>query len=294
MVAAKMPQPGDPALIAFLRSLGATDEQLEEAANRWRLAGLAADLVLAKGATLTARGVASHIGVDVDDVLSLWRLLGVSMADADKPMFTEADQAFTAAAIEAGSGTYVDELLRVLGSSLARVAEATVSLYVQTVEPIFDTPEPDFLAWARDLASSASAALTLGDSMGTVFAHHLRDAIDRQRQAQEGVAERSLSRLAVGFVDLVGFTPLSQRIGPVELLDLIGRFEARAFEVASTHDGRIVKHIGDEIMFVALNASAGCRIAGSLLRGFIGEGIEPRSGLAYGEIISRHATTTGR
>jgi adenylate cyclase len=94
-------------------------------------------------------------------------------------------------------------------------------------------------------------------------------------------------RLAIGFVDLVGFTSLSRRLPSAELLDLIGRFEARAFEVASARRGRIVKHIGDEVMFAALDANSGCAMAVALMRAFDTEGLEPRGGLVFGDVISR-------
>ena len=120
----------------------------------------------------------------------------------------------------------------------------------------------------------------------------MRDAILRQRAAQTGVADRSLHRLAVGFVDLVGFTPLSLRTSPARLLGLISQFEAKAFEVASRHNGRIVKHIGDEVMFVALDAGAGCAIARDITAAY-SEGIEPRGGVAFGDVITRHGDYYG-
>jgi len=284
---------GDQGMVAFLRSLGATDEQIRTADRECRLPGLAGDLVLARGAHLTAADVAARAGVDVPVVLGLWRMLGVVVPDEFRPMFCERDAQFTAIAAQLEPvGSHGDELFRILGSSLARVAEAAVSLYVQSVEPHMDPPEVDVLIWARNLAETTSMALELGDSMGTIFAHHMRDAIDRQRAAQTDVAERSLFRLAVGFVDLVGFTPLSQHAAPSDLLALIGEFEARAFEVASAHSGRIVKHIGDEVMFVALDADQGCAIAEALTCAHA-EGIEPRGGVAFGEVISRHGDYYG-
>jgi adenylate cyclase len=76
------------------------------------------------------------------------------------------------------------------------------------------------------------------------------------------------------------------------LLELIGQFEGRAFEVAWTHRGRIVKHIGDEVMFVALDAVAGCAIARDLTAAFASD-IEPRGGLCFGDVISRHGDYYG-
>lgn len=278
---------------AYLRSLGATPEQIQIARLECHVAGLAGDLVFAEGANLTAADLASRADADVEVVVSMWRTLGVVVPDEHRAMFSERDADLTTYLIQVNPvGSYGSELLRVLGSSLSRVAEAAVSVYVQTQEPPLDSPEIDIMAWAKDLAAVSSAALRLGDSMGSIFSHHMRDAIERQRVAQEEVTDRSLHRLAVGFVDLVGFTPLSLHTTPTRLLELISDFEVKAFDVAAAHDGRIVKHIGDEVMFVALSAADGCAIARDITDAF-GEGIEPRGGVCFGEVIARHGDYYG-
>jgi adenylate cyclase len=284
---------GSDRLVGFLRSLGAGDDDIAAAADQCALAQLPSDLVLARGATLDAGELARRAGVGTDEVVALWRTLGIVGAENSRRIFTERDSDFTTFALQFKPMTsQTDELFRVLGTSLARVAEAAVSLYVQTIEPTLDTPGVDVVAWAEHLAETTAKALALGDYSGTIFAHHLRDAIDRQRVAQAEVSEPSLFRLAVGFVDLVGFTPLSQYASPDALLRLIGGFEARAHEVASAHDGRIIKHIGDEVMFVALDAGAGCSIARELT--FTqAEGIQPRGGVAFGDVISRYGDYYG-
>src|ERR1700722_4405718 len=277
----------------LLRSLGATQDQIDRARRECNSVRLAADLVLSEGAVLTAADLATRAGGDVDVVLSLWRTLGVEVPDERRPIFSERDAEFTSFIIQTNPvGSHGDELLRVLGSSLTRVAEAAVAVYVQTVEPEMDVPDVDLVEWAKEMAEVTSVAVRLGDSMGTIFSHHMRDAILRQRAAQTGVTDRALHRLAVGFVDLVGFTPLSQRTSPAKLLELISQFEAKAFEVASGHGGRIVKHIGDEVMFVALDARAGCAIARDITSAY-SEGIEPRGGVAFGDVITRHGDYYG-
>jgi adenylate cyclase len=285
---------GTEAVDAFLRTLGATDAQIESAWRECHVARLAGDLVFAEGATLTAADVAAAAGVETAAVLALWRTLGIVVPGPDRPMFSPGDAEFTAFILRLEpQAPYGSELLRVIGSSLARVAEAAVSVYVQTQEPDMDSPDVDLLAWAKDLASASSAALRIGDAMGLVFSHHMRDAIARQRVAQEGVRERSLHRLAVGFVDLVGFTPLSVHSSPAELLELVGEFEVKAFDVAAAHHGRIVKHIGDEVMFTALDAGDGCAIARDIIEAF-GAGIEPRGGVCFGDVIARHGDYYGK
>ena len=285
---------GAEAIDAFLRSLGATNEQIKFAWRDCRVAALAGDLVFAEGANLTATDLAADGGVPVEVILSVWRTLGVIVPDPDRAMFSERDAAFVRFLVQTNPvGGHGEELLRVLGSSLSRVAEAAVSVYVQTTEPDLTAPDLDLLAAAKDLAKVSSAALRLGDSMGIIFSHHMRDAIQRQRVAQSGVSERSLHRLAVGFVDLVGFTPLSIHTSPAQLLELVGGFELKAFDVASAHDGRIVKHIGDEVMFTALHARDGCAIARDLTRAFAA-GIEPRGGVCFGDVVARHGDYYGK
>ncbi len=278
---------------SFLRSLGATPEQIEAAWRQFHVGRLAGDLVYAEGVHLSARDVAAAVGAEVDDVLAMWRTLGIVVPDPDRVMFTGPDADLTSFFMQGNPvGPHGGELLRVLGSSLSRVAEAAVSVYVQTQEQRSDLSETDLLAWAKDQVAVSSAAVRLGDSMGPIFIHHMREAIDRQRFAQAGVTDRSLHRLAVGFVDLVGFTPLSLHTAPAQLLELISSFELHAFDVASSHDGRIVKHIGDEVMFVALDAAAGCAIARDITAAYQ-DGIEPRGGVCFGEVIARHGDYYG-
>jgi adenylate cyclase len=281
-------------LVAFVRTLGATDEQIDAARRECKLAQLSGDLVLSRGATMTAGDVAISAGTSVHEVLRLWRTLGVSIPDETTAMFSERDADFTRhALVFEHIGPHGDELFRVLGGSLQRVAEAAVSYYVQTVQPEGGFPDDELLDWAKAVAEAIDLSMRLGDSMGTIFAHHMRDAIERQRLAQADVPERSLFRLAVGFVDLVGFTPLARTSAPAALLELISRFEEKAFDVAVSNDGRIVKHIGDEVMFVSLEPAAACRIAQALMEGLDVEGVSPRCGLAFGDVISRHGDYYG-
>jgi len=282
------------AVSEFLRAMGATDAQIDAGLRDCNLLQLPTDLVLARGATLSACDLVARTGWTESEVVGLWKILGVAVPDAATAIFSERDAAVTELALhfmQAGPASN-EELFRILGSSLARVAEAAVSLYVQTIEPAIDPLAVPDIEWFRHMAETTSKALQLGDAMGAIFAHHLRDAIDRQRLAQAEVADPTLFRLAVGFVDLVGFTPLSQHTEPSKLLALIGGFEARAFEVASGYHGRIIKHIGDEVMFVALDARAGCAIAHELTADHA-EGIEPRGGVAFGDVISRHGDYYG-
>ena len=94
---------------------------------------------------------------------------------------------------------------------------------------------------------------------------------------------------AVGFVDLVGYTALSQELENEDLSALVGRFGDLAHDTVVDAGGRIVKTIGDEVMFVTDTATAGASIALRLTERSIGDELLPetRAGVAYGPLLSR-------
>jgi Adenylate cyclase regulatory domain len=59
--------------------------------------------------------------------------------------------------------------------------------------------------------------------------------------------------------DLVGFTAVSQALDPRELSVMVDRFEAIAYEQIPARGGRVVKTIGDAVMFAADDAVAAVR-----------------------------------
>jgi class 3 adenylate cyclase len=281
-------------VIAFLQSLGATPEQIAEAETHSNLTGLGADLVLTASEVFTATELAQRVGAPVDRVVDIWRALGVEVPGPEVPMFSADDGGLIATlTVDLFTDVEGDELMHVIGSALSRVADAAISFYVQTVESDLADSGADVLSLAQKGTGAARTALDLGSGLGALFAHLLRDGVARQRLAQADVTDRALFRVAVGFVDLVGFTPVSHRMATRELSAFIGQFENRAFRLAAEHGGRIIKHIGDEVMFVAIDPVAGCDLALALMTEFVDYGIQPRGGLAYGDVVARQGDYYG-
>ena len=92
--------------------------------------------------------------------------------------------------------------------------------------------------------------------------------------------------LTIGFVDLNGFTSRSASMSPTELLDLVMTFEAASVDLVADHGGRLVKLIGDEVMFTAVEPSEACAIAAGLVRQADRLAGGGRAGLAHGHVIS--------
>ncbi len=258
------------------------------------LGGLAGDLVLARGAEM-------NLG-DLARARREWKRTRSSRCGASSECLRSPTTSVSVpviwkwcACLVSASELEVEggELLRVIGASLSRIADAAVALYVQNV----DTRDPsdlDQMERARDLARTMEFAIGIGDFvLGPVLDQHLRDAIERQRTTQRGVSDRNVARMAIGFVDLVGSTQAANQMTSRELLDRIGLFESRAFDVAIEHGGRIVKHVGDEVMFMALSGDVGSEVALAMTEQFTAAGIQPRGGLAFGEVIMHHGDYYG-
>ncbi len=286
----------DPAIVDLLRGLGATDAQIEHAAVARRLPALAVDVVLSRDFTFSVDEVAARYGAPTETLIEIYRLFGISL-DRSGPSLSSDDVALLAVLGRVGGGAEgavggeqfsqdaAENLLRVIGMSISRIAEAAVSTFIQDVEVHLEAAQDDLISWVRAEARIGEIAQEIGPGLGTLFIHHLLEAIQRQRRTQQDVSERSMARLAVGFVDLVGFTPLSRQLSPGGLVAMVTRFEARAFDIVSAFGGRVVKHIGDEVMFSALSAHDAARIALALVNDFTGD-VQPRGGLCYGEVLT--------
>ena len=275
------------AMRAWLQGQGATDADMAlvgEDPSR-----IAVDLAIRQGECLSARAIAERRGVEPSRIVSVFHMAGVAVPDVDRVRFTEHDAEFVGVTEEAGVLDAADgrALMRAVATALDRVAEAAVAFYVQGTEARLEREGEKPIPWAQETQRMTALAGKLGAGMGLLFRHHLRQAIERQRISQYQVTSRDVARMGVGFVDLVGSTALAQTLDVAELRKVVSTFESRAFEVAVEHGGRVVKFIGDEIMVATIDPAAGCRLLLALVEECSIGGLEPRGGLAYGEVLFR-------
>ncbi|TML63071.1 MAG: adenylate/guanylate cyclase domain-containing protein, partial [Actinobacteria bacterium] len=101
--------------------------------------------------------------------------------------------------------------------------------------------------------------------------------------------------LCVGFADLVGFTALSQALDQQELAAVVSRFENLAYDTIGHLGGRVVKMIGDEVMFVADDVRVAAEIALMLAETYArDETISAvRVGLASGPVLAHEGDYFG-
>jgi adenylate cyclase len=280
------------ALLEWLTDRGLDVEQIAEAADANRLTAIAGDLALRPGPRLTMLEVAENTGLTVEEIQQLSLTVGLPVEKVDEHIYTQGDVAVFKLFSET-TGLFPErslmQFVRVLGASLARIADAAVSLFLADVETPITEAQAGELALARAQLDAIGALNLLSDHLESLFRAHMELAIRRNTAGRTEATSKVTVYVAVGFIDLVGFTPLSQRLPVRELHATVDDFEGSAYDIVTSNRGRVVKLIGDEVMFVAVDPQDACEIALALVDRFAeaGSRVTPRGGLALGEILTR-------
>jgi adenylate cyclase len=281
------------ALLEFLAAQGVSLDEMVAACAEHELVAAAGDRAIRPGRTMTLDEVAARSGLSADQVLDVVLAAGGSPGpDGGAPRFTEHDVE-TFAMFRAGTEIFGEEatlaFTRVLGAAAGRVADAAVSLFLLEIQRPLDESEAGELALAQANLQAITSLDAVDRAMAGIFRMHLEAAIRRSREARPSGQSHGSRHLAVGFVDLVGFTPLVQEMEESELGDLVERFEAQANAIVARRDGRVVKHLGDEVMFVAVDARKACDIALDLVESFEADDspVQPHGGVAAGTVLTR-------
>ncbi|WP_096288678.1 adenylate/guanylate cyclase domain-containing protein [Mycobacterium ahvazicum] len=277
-------------LIKYLDDLGFTVEEMAEAELRGRLFGLAGDVLSWSGRPIyTVQTAAQELGISAEDVARAWALLGLTVAGPDIPVLSQADVDALATwlairAVVGHEGAF--GLLRVLGAAMARLAEAESTMIRAGTPDIQMTHTRDELATAQAYRSVAEFVPRLGALIDVVHRHHLTSA----RTHFEGVLRDTSAAVVcgVGFADLSGFTALTQALTPAQLSHLLNEFAGTVSDVVHADGGRIVKFIGDEVMWVSSAPEQLLRAAVHLVEHpkARDEGLQVRAGLAYGTVVA--------
>ncbi|SHG68450.1 adenylate cyclase [Jatrophihabitans endophyticus] len=235
--------------------------------------------------------VAERAGVDRDETRALWRALGFATGDEGDAVYTDGDVEAVVLVEQLRRAGFEDDALigamtRLFGQTFSRLASWQGQLML---ELLADRPE---------ILRSEDALVDLIDQLGPLM-EQLQSYVWRRQlvaffaraaaRAHEDVSSSLATELAIGFVDMSGFTALTRRATEAELRELLDTFESLATTVVGTHGGRVVKTIGDEVLFQAEDAAAAAEIALELVETAAGDERMPqlRGGLAVGPVVSR-------
>jgi adenylate cyclase len=290
------------ALLEELHEQGIELDELREAVREDRLALLPVERILAPdGERYTAEEIAERTGTELPFLTSLRQALGLPKPADDERVYTPDDlkaidlQRQLAAAGFSEQGRL--EVARVLGQSMAHVADVVREVTARTLARPGDTERDLGLRYAEVARSSAPL---LGPLLEQVLSLHLRqqlcqDVISAADLATGRVA--GATEIGVCFADLVGFTRLGEEVPTEELGAVAGRLGELAGDIVR-HPVRVVKLIGDAAMLVSpREPEAAIEAALDLVDAAQREGDDfpqLRAGAAAGEAVGRGGDWYGR
>ena len=246
----------------------------------------------------TREAAAAAVGVEPERVDRIWRSAGLPSVRPGVPYFSDGDvevlRAFMLGAELFGEDAVL-RFTRVMGTSLSRIAEAALTMAVANLSGPMELAGADEAT--RALATTrARAALDLVPSvLDALFRHHVDITGRRFTLSRPEGALRTVN-LAVGFLDLVGFTERSGGLSAEELATAVADFDTLAGEVITAHDARLVKMIGDEVMYVVNDPVTAAEIALELRDAVAGHPVLAglRGGVVFGEVVAQDGDYYGR
>jgi len=251
------------------------------------------EIILGGPRQYTRLQVAELSGVPPESTQRRWRSLGFAAVDDDSVRFTDAD--IEAAKLSEGllatgivpKGMDV-AVSRALGHHLSRLAEWQTELVRELL-----AERPDLVGDEQQLVAFVDGVVPLIERIQNfVWRRHLAAYAGRAFGAQDDDS----GQRAVGFVDMVGYTRLTRQIDEEQLSVVLEKFEAAAAGAVADRSGRIVKMIGDEVLFVADTPLEAAEIAIELNRRAEADGDIPelRTGMAFGDVLSRLGDVYGK
>ncbi len=290
-------------LIDYLLEHGVADEELAELRDPRRLSLLAIDHALSERAGMTRAEVAARARVEEEFVERVWRALGLPPGEAGEQVFSRRDLEGLRILAAMRAIFAEDDLLEatsVLGLAMSQVASSQVDLYRRWVTAqVPDAYGGNLNVVLRNVAMIDLMLPTAGQLLEIVHRRHVEAAVRNESVMLVEEAEGSLPgevELCVGFADLVGFTAASEQMLPMELGEMAGSLVRHAEATLPGRGVRIVKTIGDAVMFTAPDPAAASAAALDLVEQAGRDGALPplRAGLAYGPVLRRFGDCFGR
>ena len=264
-------------------------EEMVAADARGRLFALAGDrLIRPDRDRFDLSEVAEMVDRPIELVTAVWRAFGlVDVGDKvaspdDVEMLRTSLAIVDVIGIDATLG-----LARVMGSSLARIGDATSAAFRSRLPNMSVASSGSELQTAVAFAAISATVPSFGRAVDTLLRHHLEAArmLFERSESDDVVGEGGI-RLSVGFADLCGFTGITQRLRMDELSQLMSGFETIAADVVADHGGRVVKFIGDAVMFVTTDPVSAVAAAEELVVSAEVRSLQARAGVAAGTVLA--------
>jgi len=236
--------------------------------------------------SLTPPEAWERAGASEDLGRRLWRAMGFANLPDDAVALTPADVEALAAinVFLQASGISDDTVVRfarLLGQTMSRVADALLSIVDQAVAEMALLPAgetDDVMVLAAEVVNPL-----IERELSYLLRRHLYAGAIRRLAG----VDLEQPEVTVGFADVVSYTRLSGQMPEGDLAELLETFEATTADLITEGGGRVVKLIGDAVLFAFDDPRPAASLALDLVEVFGGDQPELRVGLAHGPVLSR-------
>ena len=247
--------------------------------------------ILGENPSLTSEEVAEAAGVTLEEARRLWRALGFPDA-GDEAAFTDGDRAALSTmvgAVDRGR----DRLRHRRAADPRGRADDGPARRLGGGHPL----GPGRAARGRRrghrqpgrqrAAARRGGRRALRAAAGLLLAPAPRGRGRPGRGARRQRRRPAHHEVTVGFADLVRFTALSNELDEDRIGDLVEIFESRCADVVAQQRGRVIKTLGDSVLFVSEDPTRAMDIALSIVDviGHDSRLPDVRIGLATGSVI---------
>jgi adenylate cyclase len=211
--------------------------------------------ILGEPPVFNAQQVADQTGATVEEAQRLWRALGFPEHGLETSAFNHADVGALSTMLEAVSSGLIDfdmavNLTRALGQTMARLADWEVGTLIHRVEQLETGDQATGSRIGSAMRVVEEFSKPFEELMIYAWRRHLAAAVARIEALGANEEDLHTVQLTVGFADIVSFTALSNEISEDRIGDLVEVFESRCADVVASQRGRVIKSIGDSVLFV--------------------------------------------
>jgi adenylate cyclase len=256
--------------------------------------------ILGEEAVYSALEVTAETGATIEQAQRLWRALGFPDRGSERA-FTESDAASVSTLLRLVDEGVIDfdmavNLTRAVGQTMARLADWQVATLVHRIQGREGADDAT--------GSRAEAALDLVAALNApfeqllvyVWRRHLAAAATRVEALGANEEDLHTTELTVGFADIVSFTALTNQLENDRIGDMVEIFESRCADVVAGQRGRVIKSLGDAVLFVNEDPIRAYDTAEGIIAVV---GRDPRMpdvrvGLSSGSVIMRLGDVFGR
>jgi adenylate cyclase len=228
------------------------------------------------------REVARRVGISLLSARKLWRALGFPALGDEDLAFNDTDAAALERVVSLVRRDLIDEETAIAcARALGQNTDRLVSWQIEALMEHLAARSPSGVA-EDPLKVIEQLTPELENLLIYSFRRQLAAAVSRLDESAEPE-----TIVTVGFADVVSYTRLSRRLPRRELSRLVQRFEGLSSDVVTTGGGRLIKTVGDEVLFIAPDPVIGAVIALSIAERMAEDDIVPdvRVGIVHGPVL---------